>query len=353
MNKTLNFSLIETATSELPQPIEFLSNNKAYIVFGDDNNYPNTLFNYYNDCTVLQSAINTLYDYISGNGFTESEIEDIEVNKKGLTLYQLMRMITLDYCIFGAFAINVLRDSYGTISELYYMDVRSIRLGEKDEEIFFKNKWSRYTKSTKKYKRFVKDSKDTNSIFYYANPTSRGVYGIPFWSSAIRDIQTQIEISKFHLNNILNNFVPSGMISFNNGTPDEETQKEIENKINEKFSGSNNAGRLLVTFSDSAEQAPTFNRMADDNYDEKYAQLYTTTLNNILAAFRCSAQLLGITTQQTGFSDIEYQNAFSIYKTLVVSPLQREIEKAFSKLGYKYNPKFKEFVVTFNNEERI
>ena len=50
-------------------------------------------------------------------------------------------------------------------------------------------------------------------------------------SRAITAIETQIEISKFHLNEILNNFSGSAIINFNGGVPDEETKAQYEKQI--------------------------------------------------------------------------------------------------------------------------
>jgi hypothetical protein len=38
------------------------------------------------------------------------------------------------------------------------------------------------------------------------------------------------------------------LINFSNGVPDEETQEIIENKIKQKFSGTSNAGKFILSF---------------------------------------------------------------------------------------------------------
>lgn len=351
MNKPI---LIEFGNeTNIAQPIEKVVSGKDFVSFGEDNRFPEYLLECYNECTLLQSCVNTLTDYVSGNGLTDETIEKTIINKKGMTLMQLLKKITFDYIIFGAFSLNILRDTYGKISEIYYLDVKNCRLSEDEKYIYYNSKWSKFSKTVKKYDSYTYNRKSVNAIYYFKSPKSRNVYGLPLYSSALKDIQCLIEISNFHLGNIKNNFMASGLISFNNGTPSEEQQHEIENKINEKFSGSRNGGKLLITFSDSAEQAPVFSRMQDDNYDQKFIQLQKSSQNNLLASFRCSSQLLGINPENTSFNSIEYENAFAIFKSIVVSPIQREIEDAFAEIDYDYQPEFKEFKVEFNDNQTL
>ena len=46
---------------------------------------------------------------------------------------------------------------------------------------------------------------------------------------------------------------PSMLINMNNGTPDPEQRQLIENRIYQKFSGSSNSGKFILSFNDNAE----------------------------------------------------------------------------------------------------
>ena len=73
-------------------------------------------------------------------------------------------------------------------------------------------------------------SRKGTSIFYFKGHITRGVYPIPKYNGALAAVETSTEISKFHLNNILNNFAASAVISFNNGVPEEDVKKKIEKR---------------------------------------------------------------------------------------------------------------------------
>lgn len=342
-DKKITFSVIENEDNAIPEPIEKSVSGKDYLFYGEDNLYPELLFGCYDNCTMLQSIINGLSDYIAGSGITE----DFDVTSKGDKCSELLKKVALDYIIFGAFSIQVRRNSYGDVVALDYVDVSKIRLSEDEKTVYYCRKWSKYARDIRKYDRWDKGLKQSNSVFYYKNPKSRGVYGTPIWKAAIEDALTAIEITHFHYSAIRNNFVPSAVVNFNNGVPTDEQQDEIEAKLNEKFSGSSNAARLLVSFNDNKDSAVTVERLSEDGFDSKYQALRDSVRDNMLTAFRASGQLFGVLPEQTGFNSVEYLNAFALYKETVVKPLQQEIEDAFKRLGYDIT--LNEFVVEFKD----
>ena len=340
------FSCIDAPQVDIPKPEEKTVSGKKMVYFGADNKFPDHMLEYYDDCATLQAIINGLTDYICGAGMQESDKADMKVDNEGGTLMELVKKCTADYNIFGAFSVNVLRNEFKEISELIYLDVRRVRLDEDGTHAYYQKSWDKYSKTNRVYPIFKASAADNNSVFYYKSPKSRGLYGLPMWSSVLKDVQTSIEISKFHLHSILNNFAPSAIVNYNNGVPTEEQQKEFETLLNKKFSGSENASRLLVSFNDNKEAAVTIERLSEDNFDKKYEALAKSVKENIFIAFRAHPQLFGADPERQGFNGVEYVQSFSLFKTTVVSPLQGEIESAFAKLGDKYAFKLNEFEVT-------
>lgn len=350
MNITTNLRAVEPNTVEVPLPVEKVVSGKDYVTYGEDNRYPDALLHYYDDCPTLQSVINGLADYVSGAGI-EGDKGAMVVDSKGGTLEELAKKVTMDYLIFGAFSINVLRSQFHNITELIYLDVRRVRLNEDGTTAYYQKNWDKYSvKNVRKYPIFSPTATDNSSVFYYKNSRSRGVYGRPIWSSAAKDVQTAIEISKFHLHSILNNFAPSAIVNFNNGTPDDDEQHRIEELLNEKFSGSENASRLLLAFNDSKDNAVTLARLTEDNFDKKYDALAKTTKENIFISFRGHPQLFGADPERQGFNGIEYLQSFALFKATVAAPIQREIEKAFAKIGEVYTFTFNEFTIEIPEE---
>jgi hypothetical protein len=139
------------------------------------------------------------------------------------------------------------------------------------------------------------------------------------------------EISNLHFNNITNGFLPAVMINFNNGVPAPEERETIEDLIQAKFTGTDNAGRFMLSFNDDVANKPTVDIINIDNLHEKYTYVAEYTQDRILVAHRVTSPLLfGIRTANNGFSSQseEMKTAFSIMQTMTISPFQNLILNA-------------------------
>lgn len=345
--KLHKFAAVEVPTAEIEQPIEIRQRNRDFVAFGENNGFPQYLYSCYADCSLLQSLCNGTAQYISGAGFTDENKEKETIDTKGETLLHLANSIALDYIIYGAFALQLRRDVYGDIASVDYLDVAKVRLSEDGQRVYY-GTWNRYARQGKSYDRYNPMKTQANSIFYYKNPLARGLYGLPVWSAALKEIRTLIEIADFHLSSIRNGLHSPFIINFNNGRPSDEEQHLLEELIKDKFAGTGNAGRFILSFNESKEAAADIQTIPSDNYDTKYIQLKETATEALLTSFRASAQLFGVSSQSTGFSSIEYRDSFKLFNETVVAPMQRQIEQAFATIGIDFE--FATFKINFNEE---
>lgn len=347
-----NFSIIDPPSASVPLPIEKKGYGaQKYISFGEDNLYPEFLLTCYEQCAVLQSIINGLADYISGSGFVSGN-PDMVVNEKGETLLDVVQKTTVDYLIYGAFSLGIRRNNAHEIAYIDYHDTRTIRLNEDADMAVYCKDWAK--SSSKKVSIPIFNPKNTaqdRTEFYVKHPTCRHLYGLPIWNSAAKDVQTAIEIATFHLSAILNNFAPSAIVNFNNGQPAEEQQKEIEKRLNKKFSGAKNAARLLVCFNDDKEHGTDLQRLSEDNFDQRYNALAKSVKENIFISFRAHPQLFGADPERQGFNSVEYSQTFQLFKETVVHPLQRQIEDAFAKIAPQYQFTLADFNIEFETAQ--
>lgn len=142
----------------------------------------------------------------------------------------------------------------------------------------------------------------------------------------------------------------SKMISFNNGTPDDEMKTEIERNLNEKFSGSGNAGRFLISFSESKDNAPEVLSLASDDFDKRYIELEKRNTQQLFIAFRATPVLFGLVTESNGFSTQEYSDSYKLFNKTVVKPIQDAIVDVFDKInGVKGSITIVPFSIDFND----
>lgn len=326
---------------------------KDFISWGTDNKYPQFLLGLYNDCTTLQSVINGTSDYVTGDeiacnisGF------DTTVNKNGDTIDDLIQKIVFDYLIFGSFAIQVIRNFNGGVAELYWIDINKLRSDEKNEVFFYSDDWSKSFGRVKtlKYPKFNPKDNNPSSIFYYKGNKTRSVYGMPLWSAAVKNVLIETKITDYHLNEIENNFMSSKLISFNNGTPNDEQKLEIEKNLNEKFSGAENAGRVMISFSESRDNAPEIMSLGTDDFADRYNTLAKRNKEEIYCAFRCTPLLMGLVSESNGFATSEYSDSYKLFNKTVIEPIQKVIIKSFDKIfGTKESVTITPFTITFEN----
>lgn len=308
---------------------------KDFILYGENNRYPDYLFNLYTNCATLQSVINGTSDFICGDEITCNVPKFNKViNKKGETISDLIQRISCDMLIFGGYAIQVLKDFNGNVSELYWVDFSRVRCDKKNEVLFYSEDWNK-TYGRVKYITYPKyDVGDANpaSIYYYKGTKTRGVYPTPIYNASIIACELEQKINKFHLNEICNNFLSSKIINFNSGIPDDDLKNEIERNINEKFSGAENAGRILVSFNENKESETTVTDLATDDFADRYDALAKRSTSQIFTAFRATPNLFGLPTETTGFNSQEFAESFKLYNRTTVKPIQNIIIDSFDKI---------------------
>lgn len=302
---------------------------KDYIQWGENDEYGNFLFKCYSECPILQAIINGTTDYVVGD---EIRINvqglEFEANREGESFRDVISKTLIDYYIFGNGYLQIVKNKGGKIAELYWLDARYVRSGLKNQVFYynedFGRKWGR-SKKTVIYPAYMPEGEDATSVLMLKTPNSRGTYGTPVWESALKSVITEMEIDKFHLAEIQNNFAGSAVINFNNGNPSPEQKAEIEKNVSEKFGGSENAGRIMLSFNKGKDNATTVERLQSDDFDSRYNDLAKKTQLQIFTVFGANANLFGVPTESNGFNSEEYQSSFKLYNRTRVKPVQRYI----------------------------
>lgn len=325
-----NLSIITPSGAEIPTIIDVKGAGK-FIRYGEDNQFPQMLWDSYLKCSNLQAIINSINDYIIGDGLIIAN--DIAENEDGDTLAEVVKKCVFDYLVFGSFAVEVIRSRGGEIAQVIYQNIMNVRLDEDKKTAYLSNKWGQWRSEVIELPCYNSKEQQNHFIYYFNGVISRGVYGIPMYIGALKSVQILNNTRNFHLRNLENNFSANAIINFNNGRPADDVQEEIEKRFKEKFGGTENAGKFVLVFNDSKEQATTIERLDADKFGELYQALQESSVNDLFVAFRIAPILVGVNPQNNGFSKVEYLEAFSLYNRTVVKPLQDQISKAFRKIG--------------------
>lgn len=350
----LAFTAVVSQTREIPKPTIQYKADK-WLSIGDNNKWFNYLYDLYTNSSQMSSIIKTMVDYITGDEIVNNTRLKTQVNRKGETIEDLVEKIAFDYCVYGGFAFQIIRDRNGDIAELNNIDFRTVRTNEDEDKIYVNSSWkssvARRNTQTKVYERFNPIARQDNSVFYFKGHLTYEVYPTPMYTGAIVSLEISTQIPNFHLHNIVNNFSPNAIINFNNGSNlPEDVMREAEEKVYDKFVGTDNAGNILLSFNDNTETATTVERLQDDGYDKKYDTLKESVTNDIYGAFRINPVLLGI-NHNTGFSKTEYSEAFTLYNKTVIKPMQQDIVKSFEKVFGGGCLEIKPFTIKWSADE--
>ena len=330
--KMMAFSAIDPfKTDPIPSSKESDVRGQKWVVYGEKNAYPNFLYSLYKDDATLQGIIDGMVDFCVG----QETVMNFDlgwgpgvVNRTGEGIEELARNCYSDLAIFGGYYIHVIRSNDKKVRELYWLDYRFVRT-DKDNQTFWYSEDFADNKSygrckTNLYPKFVQGFDNIeSSVYFYKRSQSRGTYALPMYNGAIKSIVTDMKINNFSLNEVENNFTASALINFCNGIPDDKIKEEMERDLEEKFSGTENAGRFIISYNVDKDHATSIERIQSDDFDKRYDTLQKRVQSQIYVAMRANPQLFGMPVEGTGFAGQEYETAFQLYLRSVVEPAQR------------------------------
>ena len=328
--------------------------NKAgkYITYGALNEYPYYLLDNYRRSSKHNAIVNGKVNYIVGGGWQPGEKMTVEQQARyakffdGLSehddLNDITEKLVLDLELFNGFAVAVTWNKMGTIAKMEHIPFEKIRV-DKDERMFQVADWyddamvQLYPKigDVEKIPAFDADNRIGKQLFYY-RVYAAGVksYPLPEYMGGLAYIEADCQIANFHVNNLKNNFWGGYLINFNNGIPTPEEQGDIERQIKRKFSGTDNAGRFVVTFNDDVSKAPTLEPLTPSDMDKQFEILNKTVQQEIFISHRVvNPMLFGVKTEGQLGGRQELVEAYELFKATYVNDRVRKVERMINYLG--------------------
>ncbi len=307
---------------------EAVENSKGkYIELKTDEgfDYNDYLIALFKGSTTHHAVIRGMSDYIFGNGLTGLGSEMFSDED--------LRRTALDLKLFNRYSFQCIWNRAGTqIVKIKHLPVSNIRLDTEMNGYWYSDNWASFRKKQFAPKHFPKmglSERDKPQIFLY-QPYVLGSshYSLPDYMGCIQYVDLEIEIANFHNSNIKNGFAASSIINFNNGIPDESTRKKIEQSANDKWSGSSNAGRLIVTFNQDKEHAAELLSAPISDLDKQYEFLTSESALKIMTGHRVTSPMLFGIKSDTGLGNNaqELQDSFNLLNETVIEGYRRQIE---------------------------
>jgi hypothetical protein len=267
-----NFSNIQIVKFSKHQPVDIEPIiSRKWVTNGIDND---NFFRYkdaYDDSPTNQSIINSIVNYIYGEGLIDS-LGKIVYNEDGSIISDTrktniskyiskedVRLIVNDYKTFGGLCVQIIWNSNPADKKpvlFKYFPVFKLGLNI-DEQMDVNGYWYSYDWTLRGKYRPVFYPKYTGTyvdgqeieLLVIQRPTSNNFFSQPDYLSCIPYCELEGELANSSINHVRNGFQGSKVVNCNNGVPPtEELKREYKHKIIKDLTGTDNTNKVIVSF---------------------------------------------------------------------------------------------------------
>ena len=333
-----DLTLIQLNNYVKPQIVE--QKSKGYVTNGSHNSY----FHYVNDRYIgspTNSAINNGYiSWIYGKGLSA---KDQAVKPQQFArLYSMLkkkdiRRVVSDYQIQGMAYLQIIRNRDNTISSITHIAVDKIapEIANEDnviEAYYYSNDFSNRQIEPQRIPAFGVNNRPQPIEIYCIRAYQLGMeyFALPSYQSGLQYCELEEEISNFTIKHMQNGLSFGTIISIPDGYNLEDEQKaEIEKKIKQKLTGSNNAGKIIIDFANGENRI----EVTPIEVNEAHSQwefLSSESQAKIITAHEIVSPMLFGIKDASGFSNNADELAEAERQTIerVVMPKQHAITDA-------------------------
>ena len=347
------FSFANDERVEYPQI--YADRQGDIVKFGEDNQLPNHLIDYYTNSSLNRAMIQKKKQFFIGHGLsfeTETKSKDkktqafLDSINESESMIELWGQIGLDLFLFGGSYLQIIwSKSKKQIAQIKHMPFQQMRSGSGNEynnvEKFYYN--SNFEKNgTTKYinkRDFIEfDAFNTEKnkgapqiLFIKTEEPSNIYYPMPDYISALVDLDTDKEISRFHNSAIYNGLNPGMMVIFTGTKPSKQERTELHNSINDTYGGSDNANKFIMVYTDG-DEPPIYQQLDVSDADKKFEVLQRSINNSIISAHQMpralanlesSQSLAGNTKELLEASNVFLQNYIIPHQNFVLTTLNK------------------------------
>lgn len=316
-----------------------------WVTFGDKNSYFKYLIDRYSGSATNNAIINGISQMIYGKGIDATD-NNIFPNEyaQAITLLnkKVIRKLSYDLKLMGQCAIQIIYSKdKKSIAQIEHMPVETLAMEKCDEDGEIKGFYYCPDWENKKPNEIpvripaFGTSKENIEILYIRPYVAGHYYFSPVdYQGGLQYAELEEEVANYHLNNILNGLAPSMLINFNNGVPNEEERAIIEKRILDKYSGSSNAGRFILSFNENADTESSIEAIQLSDAHNQYQFLSDESMRKIMVSHRViSPMLLGVKDNSgLGNNADELKTASTLMDNTVIRPFQELLLDAFNEI---------------------
>lgn len=311
---------------------------KDWVLNGPNNSFFDYILGRYKGSPTNAALVDAYIDRIYGRGLS------IVNSRNNATEYAKLlkilprkevRKLVHDYKLFGSAVGQVIysKSSDRNIIGIYHLDRKSVAPGKMDDEgnitkYWVSNNWKNQLSNKPESFSAFGTSKDNIEVFEIKPYTpGKEYYADPDYFAALQWAMLEEEISNFSISHIQNGLSAGWVITFPNGIPPEEVQEEIERMVYSKTSGSNNAGKIIISFTNGQEEKPIVEAIPTNANHEQWQFWADEARQQIIVGHRVTSPMLFGVKDSTGLGNNanELKEGNALLEKYTVGPAQNEI----------------------------
>jgi len=216
------------------------------------------------------------------------------------TLNDLAKKCILNYEIFNAFYIEVIRNKKGKVASLHPIPNRNIARNYDGTKYWYIINPQLTTTGMSNLVEFViygePNPDGLRELFFYAeNENPANVYPTPNYFQGLNYIAADVEVSKHTYTNSKQGFKATKHVTLVNGEPTEEIKSRIKKKFSDTYTGEGGESIILDFVSDVNRKTIIDDLGVSDLVKENYSAIDELIRNNIFSCHEVtSPELFGI-----------------------------------------------------------
>jgi hypothetical protein len=339
-----NFVRINLAESKLPTFKE--NKSKGIITFGDDNLYPMGLIELFNKSPKHSAIITQKAAYLAGDkteilGQNTEDIAKAQDYLSSINAYEdfdsLKSKIANDLELFDGFALEIIWNKAKTsIAEIYHLPFQNVRVAI-DGGYAYSEDWGNRRCEVQYYPQWNPTTRENKQVYCFKMyRAGQEEYPLPVYVAALKYVEIDTEIANFHLNSIKSGFSAQTLVQLFKGIPSPEEARKTVKRFKDNFTGSDNAGSVIIQFNDPNETPSTIDNLAPSDFDKLFMQLNQQVQEEIFSGHRVTSPMLfGIKTEGQLGGRNEMIEAYESFQVSYVEPRQAQMDRALSSI-FKY-----------------
>jgi len=315
--------------------------SKNWVTNGRNNSFYKYIIDRYNGSPTNATIINSYINLIYGNGLaykgngTEEWVKVVSIFPK-----KELRKVLADFVIFGEASLQIIKKKNGDLANIYHLPNEKVAPAIENEEgeiegYWYCNNWDKQNQNPPEYFSAFGTSNDAIEI-YCIKPYKAGknYFSDPDYLAGLPYAEMEEEIANYYISHIKNGLSFGYIINIPDGnslSPEEKDQ--LEYKIKQKLTGSNNAGKFILSFNGRDAEITVTPLQVNDAH-KQWEYLTSEARQQLLTSHGVVSPMLFGIKDNTGLGNNadELDTAEAQLVKRVIQPKQRTILEALDEI---------------------